>query len=182
MATIKFMERKVDFKTEILTISFEDGASAPYPLSSLSDTMIRQLALWGLNSKLGDCAANFSKSKDCAGARGQLGRAWGGLTRNEWSVKMSPEERAAAQALDAEELLMLAFGRVYGDNAAKAESNVTKLMAKKGLDRKGAVAFWSGTDKLKTAIAAIKVEREAKKVPAVEVDADDLMADLMMDE
>lgn len=91
----------------------------------------------------------------------------------EWGVRVAGEGGGGDVGL-----VVAALARVYGDTHEQAEATIARTMVKKGLDRKGALALWAGTDKVAAEIAAIKAERAAKKAAGAKVDADDLRTEM----
>ena len=75
-------------------------------------------------------------------------------------------------------LVIEALMRAYDDTRERAELAVTKLMVKKGIDRKACLKLWASTEKVGGEIAAIKAERAAKIAASANLDADELMDSL----
>ena len=82
--------------------------------------------------------------------------------------------RAAGGGVGREAGLTIAgIARAFGCDAGRAEEIIAGTMSKRGLDRKAALALWRGTEKVATALAAIRAERAT-----VAGDADALLAEL----
>jgi len=168
---VKFLERKVDFEAGITRFTYEDSSQVTYDLGDLPTEMVYNLALWGINEKVGNSTANFAKARDCAGARRKCQAIWDALCRGEWEVKMSAEDRAA-QALAAKaELVDEAFVREYGQKSAGA---CAAYAAKKGTTLKVAADFLAGIGNIAARVADIQAER-AKAKPMVAESADELV-------
>jgi hypothetical protein len=173
----KFLERKVDFAAGLTRFTFEDGSEQVYELSYLSDKMVAQLALWGINEKVGNGSASFAKDRDVRGASRKCRAIWEALCQDQWEVKLSPEERAARALADLVEITNEACRRLYGEKAGR--DSVANYARKKNISTKEAAEFLSRVGNVAKEILAVRAEREAARAaPATLADADDIFAGL----
>lgn len=89
----------------------------------------------------------------------------------EWTMKP-----AASPGVDAG-LVLLAIMRVYGKTLEAAETVIAASMAKRGLDRTGALKLWAASDKVAAMMLVIKTERLTSTI-----DSDDLLDEMEDDE
>jgi hypothetical protein len=174
MATTK-VNRAITFThaAGIVTFTSGNGDTFALQLADLS-TEARDMAIvFGVARKVVNAAAldagatvadKWAEVREVADRLGS-GGAWNGVGREKGTG-------------GAEGLVVMALARVYETDGAKAEATIVRTMAKKGLDRKSALKLWASTEKVATAIAAIKAERAAKVAKASTLDADDLLADI----
>lgn len=73
-------------------------------------------------------------------------------------------------------VLLEGMMRGLGRDAAGLEALLVATMAKKGVDRKGALEMWAKTDKVIAGVNAVKAERAAKRATTK---AEDLEAEMM---
>lgn len=73
-------------------------------------------------------------------------------------------------------VLLEGMARGLGRDAAGVEALIAATMAKKGVDRKGALEMWAKTDKVIAGVNAVKAERAAKRATTK---AEDLEAELL---
>ena len=76
-------------------------------------------------------------------------------------------------------LVILAIVRAkLAEDVNSADQLVTRLMAKRGIERKDALNVWSSTGKVAEALAAIRAERAMMKAKSADVSAEDLLAEM----
>lgn len=92
----------------------------------------------------------------------------------EWALKV------AAPKADDPGLLVAAMMRGLGKDAAGIEAVIAATMAKRGVDRMGALKVWQDTKQVQAAKAAIVAERAAAKAASAG-SAEDLLAEVMGD-
>lgn len=91
---------------------------------------------------------------------------------DEWALKV------AAPKKDDPGLLLGAIARATGKDAAGVEALLEATMAKRGVDRNGALKVWQDTKQVAAAKAEILAERAAAKAAQAGGDADDLLAEM----
>lgn len=91
---------------------------------------------------------------------------------DEWALKV------AAPKKDDPGLLLAAIGRATGKDQAGVEALLTTTMAKRSVDRVGALKVWQDTKQVIAAKAEILAERAAAKAASAAGDADDLLAEM----
>jgi hypothetical protein len=177
----KFLERKVDFAAGLTRFTFVDGSEQVYELSYLSDKMVAQLALWGINEKVGNGSANFAKDRDVRGASRKCRAIWEALKQDQWEIKLSTEERAAIAAeakakaeQEYRDLVNEACRRLYGNKAGN--DSVANYARKNGKGMQEAAKFLGSIGNVAKAMLEIQAERQT--VAGAPEDADDIFEGL----
>jgi len=173
---VKNLERAITFETneegDVLTFRSAYGAVTRIALDKLSPEARRAGLAFGVARKVTnaaalDAGASIEDKWEAVLAVAERLQAGG-----EWNAPGKAKgERGATGGMLAE-----AFRRVYGDDVARTEATIARTMEKKGLTRAKAVAFWSGTDKIAEALAAIKIERATKAAAGTGLNADEELA------
>jgi len=174
MATAK-VNRAITFEhiNGVLTFASGNGDKFSLVLDNLSTASREQAILFGVARKCTNATAldagasvadKWTALVDVA-ERLHSGGSWNGTAR---------EKGVGGDG----GLVIEALMRAYKDTREKAELAVTKLMAKKGIDRKACLKLWASTEKVGGEIAAIKAERAAKIAASANLDADELMDSL----
>ena len=173
MATAK-VNRAITFETNdnIITFKSGNGDSFSFDTLDLSFEARHQAVLFGVARKVVNAAALDAGSTVAekwaevlvVAERLASGGTWNGAGREKGTSEGG--------------LVIEALMRAYGDTREKAELAVTKLMAKKGIDRKACLKLWASTEKVGREIAVIKAERAAKIAASANLDADELMDSL----
>ena len=169
------VNRAITFETNdnIITFKSGNGDSFSFDTLDLSIEARHQAVMFGVARKVVNAAALDA----------------GSTVAEKWAEVLVVAERLASGGTwngAAREkgiggdggLVVEALMRAYGDTREKAELAVTKLMAKKGIDRKACLKLWASTEKVGGEIAAIKAERAAKVAASANLDADELMDSL----
>ena len=174
MATAK-VNRAITFEhvNGVLTFTSGNGDKFAIDLSGLSAEARDQAIVFGVARKVVNAAALDAGSTVAekwaevlvVAERLSSGGTWNGAGR---------EKGVGGEG----SLVIEALMRAYGDTRERAELAVTKLMAKKGIDRKACLKLWASTEKVGGEIAAIKAERAAKIAASANLDADELMDSL----
>jgi len=173
MATAK-VNRAITFAAvgNILTFTSGNGDKFALDLSGLSAEARDQAIIFGVARKVVNAAALDA----------------GSTVAEKWAEVLEVAERLASggtwngagreKGTSEGGLVIEALMRAYDDTRERAELAVTKLMAKKGIDRKACLKLWASTEKVGGEIAAIKAERAAKIAASANLDADELMESL----
>jgi hypothetical protein len=170
MATAK-VNRAITFEATGSIITFKSGNGDTFALD-----------MSGMSREARDMAVTFGVARKVVNAAALDA---GSTVAEKWAEVLVVAERlasggswnGAAREKGASEggLVIEALMRAYNDTREKAELAVTKLMAKKGIDRKACLKLWASTEKVGGEIAAIKAERAAKIAASANLDADELM-------
>ena len=161
MATAK-VNRAITFEADGKILTFRSGNGDVYQLDTerMSMEAHDQAVMFGVARKVVNAAALDAGSTVAekwaevlvVAERLSSGGTWNGAAR---------EKGVGGEG----GLVIEALMRAYGDTRERAELAVTKLMAKKGIDRKACLKLWASTEKVGGEIAAIKAERAAKMPP-----------------
>jgi hypothetical protein len=79
----KFLEVKVP-RAHTIVVTFGNGASREIDIRNMPETVTYRATMLGFSNKLRDTGANFSKTKDFAGAIAQLDATIEALRADEW--------------------------------------------------------------------------------------------------
>jgi len=174
MATAK-VNRAITFAAvgNILTFTSGNGDKFALDLSGLSAEARDQAIVFGVARKVVNAAALDAGST--------VAKKWAGLLEVAERLASGGTWNGAAREKGVGGdggLVIEALMRAYDDTRERAELAVTKLMAKKGIDRKACLKLWASTEKVGGEIAAIKAERAAKIAASANLDADELMDSL----
>lgn len=161
----KFLEVKQSGTRLMFVLA--DGQTAQIDAGTLSDAMRERAMFHGLNQKIRDAAAGFSKEADYDGAFEAMAKVIGALESGEWERKGG----AAAANLDD---LATAIAQIRNVDVAKAKAAVEKATP----DQR---AGWAKNARVAAIMADLKAQRLAEKAKAAT--DDDLSAiDLGMDD
>lgn len=133
--------------------------------------------VFGLKQRVADCAA---LSRDTStGASATAEEKFAEMKRMAAHLESGSDLWELRAATEGDSPLNIeAIGRALGLSEAGVEGLLVQTEAKRGVDRKGALAIWLATKQVVEAKAAIQAERAAKRAVAAP-SADDLMREML---